>query len=574
MRHLSIETGIRCGNRCRFCFQSDLRGCTPAPPEPTTEELAERLQAGRGQGYEAVGFSGGEPTARGDFLDLVRLARRAGYGRIALTTNGQRLADDGYRRALLDAGIDSIGWSVHGATAATHDALTGVPGSFDRSVLGLRASLADARSRGSRLDVNLFTVINRLNRHEVVDICTRFRSLGVRLFVLQPLHFARGNLERLKPLHLPPEAVVETVRQAQRAAAASDFRIKPFNLPRCLFRGEGLEMPAYRVDVVRAQRSRVSGELRPKTPSGFVRLSCCPACVLRDECPGLPASLISQESIRATFETELEAREPGQELWVGGLELAEAETLTGVLREARRRSSRLVFCTGAGSVLGADVYRVAVAGGVDAVRFVVHRKEPRSGDLRRAIRGNLADVAVGLEELALAPGATRVERAVGMLLEPSERGAQALELATLVAGGAQRIHLEVANGDPRTSKRLGHALALVMGRWGSHAWARRAAVQLDIPTRIGEIPKWQRVAANGRCRVVDVRDRFVHTAFSGPSFGWVTDSVPAVALPGEYHEVDRWPAHALGPLVVPARPLGARPLSATDLEAPGGSGGA
>ena len=71
MNWLSIETGYRCNNACLFCYQRDYRtaGCGPVPPD--TAELTRKLVLGREQGFQGVGFSGGEPTARSDFVTLV-----------------------------------------------------------------------------------------------------------------------------------------------------------------------------------------------------------------------------------------------------------------------------------------------------------------------------------------------------------------------------------------------------------------------------------------------------------------------------------------------------------------------
>ena len=47
-----------------------------------------------------------------------------------------RLADRAYCRELVDAGVDQYFVSITAADAATHDAITGVPGSFDKAMLG------------------------------------------------------------------------------------------------------------------------------------------------------------------------------------------------------------------------------------------------------------------------------------------------------------------------------------------------------------------------------------------------------------------------------------------------------
>jgi uncharacterized radical SAM superfamily Fe-S cluster-containing enzyme len=54
-------------------------------------------------------LSGGEPTVRDDLPEIVKLARRAGFGFVQLNTNGLRLAEDpALAGKLADAGLSSI----------------------------------------------------------------------------------------------------------------------------------------------------------------------------------------------------------------------------------------------------------------------------------------------------------------------------------------------------------------------------------------------------------------------------------------------------------------------------------
>lgn len=557
MRILTIETGIRCNSNCLFCYQRDYRASGVRPRDPDTDDLLERLALGRREGYDGVGFSGGEPTARDDFLRLVQRARELGFQRIALTTNGRRLADPAFRGALLAAGLNGVGWSIHGATAATHDALTGVPGSFADAERGLVASIDEARRAGRRLDVNVFTVVTRRNAAELPALCACFRERGVRLFVLQPLVYARGTLADVAPLALPLGEAVDAVRAALADAPRLGYRVKPFNLPVCLFPGEGtpeargLEIERHRLRVFRSHERSAPGESRLPTPSGFVRLAPCTGCPLRETCPGVQGSLTPQVALLRELRRALSLRPPGAEAWLGGLELASADTLAAAVAAARGAGAdRVVLCTGGTGALGGDLWPALAAARPDAVRFVVHRREPRSGDLRRATRGNLALVRVGLERLAALPEARGVTREVGLLLERSERTAQEAELGALVAAGAQAVHLEVAPRDVEIGERLVDALRLLMGPFRRHPWARAARVTLDLPAPVSALPSWQRRAAAAACDVDDVRDRFVHTVFTGPGFGWLCDSVPPVALPGDHDATDRWPPDVVGPLVL------------------------
>ncbi len=562
LKILSLETGVRCDGRCIFCYQRDYRAAGVLPREPSTEELLARLNKGRRDGYHGVGFSGGEPTLRPDLVSLIRRARELGYARIAITTNGNRLADPRQREALLDAGLNAIGWSIQGARSTTHDHLTGVPGSFARLRQGLIATLKDAKRRRLRLEINSFTILTNRNHHELVALCHDFHALGVGLFVLQPLIYSRGNLAALQPLALSLAETLAAVTRVAEDGARGGYRVKTFNLPLCLLPERSIERERHRIKVVRSTMAE-----RPATPSGFVRFTTCPSCPDLDGCPGLPASFTPQSAILNAFLEALDTPpRSSDELWLGGLELADHATLREVVRAARLHAAhrtRLVLCSGGDSILGRGLLQAAAEAGVDAVRFVLHRREPRSGDLRRATRGNLPEILAQLRWLSRGDGPRNLTREVGGLLERSEIPALREEYAALFEAGAEIFRLEVGRDDPCMSERLLDALKLIMGPRGRLPWARGVQFSLDLPAAPSCLPRFQRYAAGAVCPARDIRGHFVFTPFSGPSFGWVTDSLPTVALPGPFSRPSKWPRAALGPLVLspPKRPLG------------GGSGG-
>jgi len=110
-----------------------------------------------------ISFTGGEPTLRRDLPEFVAYAKGRGM-RVNLITNGIRCARREYVAALQEAGLDSAQVSLEAADAATHDAITKVPGSFERSVRGVR----NLRAAGIHTHTN--TTICPENKHCVIDL--------------------------------------------------------------------------------------------------------------------------------------------------------------------------------------------------------------------------------------------------------------------------------------------------------------------------------------------------------------------------------------------------------------------
>ena len=94
-------------------------------------------------------LTGGEPLAHPDFLALGARARELGFV-VRVKSNGHALRGELARRLRDEIDPFLIEVSLHGATAATHDRQTRVPGSFDR----LLANLRELRELGLRVKLN------------------------------------------------------------------------------------------------------------------------------------------------------------------------------------------------------------------------------------------------------------------------------------------------------------------------------------------------------------------------------------------------------------------------------------
>jgi len=133
-----------CPLRCRHCYADC--AAAPKPGELPTDRwlaLLERLIA---DGVIQVYIEGGEPLAKPGVMHVI--ARAAREAMTLLRTHGT-LVDDATADALAAAGVGRVLVDLMGADAATHEAATGVAGSFDAACGGIRRLVA----RGVRTDV-------------------------------------------------------------------------------------------------------------------------------------------------------------------------------------------------------------------------------------------------------------------------------------------------------------------------------------------------------------------------------------------------------------------------------------
>lgn len=231
--HLPILSEIavtyRCNLSCRFCYA----GCSchaGESPEMTTAEITRVLRIIRDEAdVPSVSFTGGEPTLRRDLPELIATARDLGM-RINLISNGT-LITSALARELVDAGLNSAQISVEGPDAASHDALTAVRGSFERTWRGIAA----LRETGIVVQTN--TTLCRGNAGRAAEIVDLIADRGLTRFAMNLLTpsgtaISTGSAD-LSLSYLDTGAVVEAAQRRAKERGITFFWYSP--TPYCLF---------------------------------------------------------------------------------------------------------------------------------------------------------------------------------------------------------------------------------------------------------------------------------------------------------------------------------------------------
>jgi radical SAM protein with 4Fe4S-binding SPASM domain len=160
---VSIEMTRRCPLDCQHCYNNLPMGDIAARNrELSKQEYEAILDELADMGVIWLLFTGGEIFARKDFLEIYTYAKQKGF-LITLFTNGilinEKIAD-----YLVDFPPFAIEITLYGRTKETYEALTQLPGSFDRCMRGIRL----LRERG--LPLKLKTVGTKVNCHEVIGM--------------------------------------------------------------------------------------------------------------------------------------------------------------------------------------------------------------------------------------------------------------------------------------------------------------------------------------------------------------------------------------------------------------------
>ena len=183
-----IEPTTDCTLACSFCPRTRLTRPRGALSRDDLDKILSNL--GDPPSGSLLLFSGfGEPMLHDDLAAIVGLAKGAGWI-CGITTNGTRLSP-GSLEPLLDAGLDLLHVSLHGATMETYERL--VPGgSFEAIHSRIRSILPLCRER---VVLALNFIVTPSNRKETGAFASYWRGQGVSFINFSSVHNRGGYLE-------------------------------------------------------------------------------------------------------------------------------------------------------------------------------------------------------------------------------------------------------------------------------------------------------------------------------------------------------------------------------------------
>jgi pyrroloquinoline quinone biosynthesis protein E len=205
---LVAELTHRCPLHCVYCSNpQELQSrATELPTETWSRVFSEAAELGVLQ----VDFTGGEPLARPDILDLVKSARAAGLY-VNLITSGLPL-DEPKLDSLVSAGLDHFQLSFQGAREETATEISGTKSHQHK----LRV-LEWLKSR--RVAVTLNFVIHRRNLDqlpEMLAIAESSSATRIEFAHVQYYGWAFANRDQLLPTRQQLDSSLEFFQQAQK----------------------------------------------------------------------------------------------------------------------------------------------------------------------------------------------------------------------------------------------------------------------------------------------------------------------------------------------------------------------
>lgn len=179
-KNYEVNIGKLCNNSCLFCAN----GIVSREENRFVElsKIKEEIKKAYKDGFRALGLLGGEITIHPDVIEIIRYARKVGFKRIALCTNGRRLSDYEFARKLVDAGSTRFMISIHSYKKEIENYLNGRKNAFEEKIQGLKNLIQISRFKKIEHGISLNTCIHNLNYRELIEFVKFFNDMGVNDF--------------------------------------------------------------------------------------------------------------------------------------------------------------------------------------------------------------------------------------------------------------------------------------------------------------------------------------------------------------------------------------------------------
>jgi MoaA/NifB/PqqE/SkfB family radical SAM enzyme len=223
--YVELTMHFKCNLKCTHCM---IEGTMDGLQPQTVDSLQALLvQNAATRHWRGVIFTGSEVTLHRDLPEWARLARRHGIEHVRIQTHGMRLMSTDYCAELLDAGVDEYFVSVTAADETTHDVITGVPGSFRKTLGGL----GNLDAAGATIITN--TVITELSYRQLPQVVEKLAAFPrvARLEFWNYWPMRETDDKRLVASHVD---VLPFLRAAIEAARELGVPLEVKNFPECL----------------------------------------------------------------------------------------------------------------------------------------------------------------------------------------------------------------------------------------------------------------------------------------------------------------------------------------------------
>ncbi len=256
----------KCNNNCIMCTRKVL--LTGDYGQPTKKELINRLNK-LDQSVDSILLTGGEPTIRKDFFDILRcINKKFPKTEIKLITNGRLFYYSSFIKKLKSIKNLYIISEFHGSNAKLHDIITRSKGSFNQTFEGIKNLLAN------NFKVELRIVVSKLNYKDTANIAKLYANQfkKIKRVVVFPIDIMGSAYTNKNSVIISYTESIPYIEKAIDTLKNNDLKCSLYHIPFCViperyhkFIKRGLTVMDKRITFVKA----------------------CEDCKFKKNCPGI-----------------------------------------------------------------------------------------------------------------------------------------------------------------------------------------------------------------------------------------------------------------------------------------------
>jgi len=129
---VDLAITYKCNNSCGHCYVARERNF----PELDTESMKKIMEVLWKVGVPHIALTGGEPTMRDDFLELIEYGQKKGFV-MGVITNGRKFADKKLVKEAIEKGLDYAQITLESHDKEIHNKMVGADG-FDETVQAIK----------------------------------------------------------------------------------------------------------------------------------------------------------------------------------------------------------------------------------------------------------------------------------------------------------------------------------------------------------------------------------------------------------------------------------------------------
>jgi len=181
INYLRISLTDKCNLRCVYCMPEDMT-FRPRQELLQDDEILRLVNIFAELGFNKIRLTGGEPTVRANFVEIVRrISNTPGIETLAMTTNGLLL--DKLAQPLAEAGLQRVNISIDTLNQQKFKKITRW-GEVKQVLSGIRA----AEEAGLGVKLNCVVIRDYNDQEDVVDLArlTLYQEWQVRFIEMMP----------------------------------------------------------------------------------------------------------------------------------------------------------------------------------------------------------------------------------------------------------------------------------------------------------------------------------------------------------------------------------------------------